>query len=1416
MSELADLRLAIAARRRSREAARCRRNDIEIDLLRIEQNLAVPNLDPVTRAQFTRDRDAIAASLTAATAEVESAGAAYRAARSTYDAAVGDEPALWESGGDLPLLLLPVRLEAIFADVDDRTELWLRVYPDDIHVDAHETALTAGERNAGEQYWSAVEAAGDDEASRAAAWQAVLDALGPSRAAWALEALRPGNAPPLERPGSWTRAAHTALLPDRFVFSAYKDGALAWRHEGRPVPDVLPIGFAPDGGGAAGPPDGLPWDEHSRWLVDFEEAVRIGMGRRVRLTHPEETYDLLTVVGVMTADDPDETAGRWQGTLRAHQFTDGLAVLPPGTPTNNTPATRSGWRTRPGPRSPEEIDDQRVRYDPAGDQPAARAARAFGIDGRAVLAAAPEAVGGDEHVVAEVHAALGKYFGLSFIWRPLDTPDNFNIEPESVDMSFLSQHFADHVRGRGPLPTIRSGRQPYGLLPVTALDLWRGDDVDARILEHLESFLTAFEVRLDRVPRVGDGADQDAVIVDLLSREPASRRVTRTFPNTFAQLGFEGPFPSVVGSVGPHTQFGLLGPDAAGGELMVVDDVAPEELARVARLRPLAAKVQLADDLRTTTREGAPDVFARFDVLRTALAPLERWSGEGTAYTGDFYPFGEDVSHYLFNLAGRAHVDNEPSEAVEAARRQFARVKEVCDLLVGLEERAAEDIGSLERTLCEVLDTVSHRVDAWATSVSSARLAGLRAEHPSGLRVGAYGWLTEVGHGHGDPGSEGYVVTPSLHHATTAAVLRSGWRAHTDRRALAVDLQSWRVRTALALVDGVRTGQSLAALLGYQFERGLHDAHLDQHIAGFRTDFPLPLAVEPDAPGSTEARVAIGARNVVDGQALRRRRPNLGPFRPEEARVIGELLDDLDEAVDAVGDLLLAESVHHLVGGNPLRAGMSADAIGRGDGLPEDFDVIRTPRSAATVTHHVGLLGSPEGAGAPAGWNDDRPLAELEPALEAWLRHRLGRADADWSFACRVADEQGNERGVDVLLASLEWSAFDVVTAGQPVEGGSPLIRRILDVAAGLGGLRGPNAVAGHAARLTEEGMARADELVLLCGQFRSVLAAGTPLLATHIDPSQPSGWATADLDDLHARVAPWLDAIRDAREVLRDAAAEAPEAIAAALEGLATLGLMSATPTPGADVAEHAVRVLARLDAVALPPLPPPPTPGGREAIDSLRWAMTATTAVTSLVGEHLKVVPVLRPGLPGAGAPPRGAEGDAVADWLRAVADIRPAAASLVDAVTAGSLVGGADEGSYAVVQMPGRADRHWVATANTGEAPTTRASIVLHHDGLAAGPAVAGLVLDGWTEAIPRPAGPDGPEEVAGVAFGFDRPGSRAPHALLVAVPPDRSRGWREEDVHGVVEETLTLARIRTLDLRDIPELRTILPMPGAESA
>ncbi len=91
------------------------------------------------------------------------------------------------------------------------------------------------------------------------------------------------------------------------------------------------------------------------------------------------------------------------------------------------------------------------------------------------------------------------------------------------------------------------------------------------------------------------------------------------------------------------------------------------------------------------------------------------------------------------------------------------------------------------------------------------------------------------------------------------------WRSTCRRTAC-----GWRS----SLLEGIRNGQSLGALLGYRFERGLHDDHglaeVDKFIYPLRKAFPLggrragaDRRPTPDVPIE-----AIEARNVLDGRKL--------------------------------------------------------------------------------------------------------------------------------------------------------------------------------------------------------------------------------------------------------------------------------------------------------------------------------------------------------------------------------------------------------------------------------------------------------------------------------------------------------------------------------------------------------------------
>ena len=388
----------------------------------------------------------------------------------------------------------------------------------------------------------------------------------------------------------------------------------------------------------------------------------------------------------------------------------------------------------------------------------------------------------------------------------------------------------------------------------------------------------------------------------------------------------------------------------------------------------------------------------------------------------------------------------------------------------------------LERALMEHVDILTYRFDAWRLGLVRWQLDRMRlsaagqSQARQGLYLGAYGWLTDVrpkprptsapdlppdvaeAFKEGpplqvDPTNGGHLHAPSMNQAVTAAMLRAGEisnRTPGSPGAFSINLASERVRLAMSLLDGVRTGQTVGALLGYRFERALHDlggvVELDALIFAFRRAFPLTAGrLTPTQTPPPPADEAIEARNVVDGLALVQRAstpgntnypygkslPDLGAHADQNA-AIEKAVSDLKGVFDAMADLVLAEGVHQAAQGAPDRVAAHLEA--QADFVaPPDPDVVRTPARGFALTCRVGLELDPAVAAA-AG---DPPRAKAQPQLNAWLASALPPLNV---IGCRAVwtPAGGVAQSVAVTLAELGLTPIDVLYILAD-EGGSAL-----------------------------------------------------------------------------------------------------------------------------------------------------------------------------------------------------------------------------------------------------------------------------------------------------------------------------------------------------------------------------------------
>jgi hypothetical protein len=261
--------------------------------------------------------------------------------------------------GQVPLLLLPVRLETRFAwldpsdptrhrfDADGATTpiLLVRIFPDDIHIDRHDPHLTADEAD-WQHAWLKRVNAGRDLADFVRAWAELITRVGPRRAAWIAHSSRMPRRPlAADRSEQPPRAA---LMPDRWL--AIARTATGERiATSQLVSEELLVAPDPTRLGKVGP--GAPAGEALAWLTDFDAALAAGMAIRILFAPgPVPQVERLLVVGACGSFDPPRAAAALTALLDAHHYTDGLAFLAPNAPTNATPDQRAAMSRVVSPR----------------------------------------------------------------------------------------------------------------------------------------------------------------------------------------------------------------------------------------------------------------------------------------------------------------------------------------------------------------------------------------------------------------------------------------------------------------------------------------------------------------------------------------------------------------------------------------------------------------------------------------------------------------------------------------------------------------------------------------------------------------------------------------------------------------------------------------------------------------------------------------------------------------------------------------------------------------------------------------------------------------------------------------------------------------------------------------------------------
>jgi hypothetical protein len=797
--------------------------------------------------------------------------------------------------------------------------------------------------------------------------------------------------------------------------------------------------------------------------LGFERVIAVGVKSSLASKDPKAPQ---------TGGAPAEGASRLAELLDAHHYGRGLAIVAQGTPTNNTAAGGSGYPP-PDPDGTVSFAVERGAPLAADGTDGAALAAALGLPASTF----DHIEGADRHEGDHARAMNGLLWpatGGYYLEQML--PPVSNAETTRQLESYFVQHVRGN--GSLPLFRVDAtpyGVLPVTSLDRWAARAGTTEP-QALVAKVVGALRPKWTQQAGNVPRVGRTQDPDQDLLDILAGDASAREVwirdvlgpvfVRNLADflgadigswvqqanavraqlvaLFNQLGEQ---PRIMEMLFSADAFRFRHPLVAPTPLSETDPLdfnylrwlrsasladvrdqnfpagaaAPNallyQLARVALLRQYAnAAIDLSVRARAATvaerldrelvgvaaGDATPTVWQRLDAKLPAVTRTES--------VGDYLQRSANAQRVV--ASGRAvavtSIDGRsPGAVVEAT--PIASALENLEMLQGVPE------AELDRLFGNTLDCAAHRLDAWATSLAAARLDELRASKPSGIHLGAYGWVenlvpapqrnvvvkrpdgTQVTM---QADSGGFVHAPSMDHASAAAILRNAYltRRGDEQQRYALDLSSSRVRAARWLLACIREGQPLAALLGYQFERGLHEGHapleLDQFIEPFRLRYPLP---EVKGATSTDPAQSISPRNVVNGLDLRNAKRDdtlfsslpVAPNNDERAAILAELAA-LDETLDGVADVLTSEAVYNLVRGTTEGAAASLDSLAQGV-RPPDPGVSHTPRAGTLVAHRVGAVFGATPVASP-GWDAiaATPRAAAEPCLDAWVGTLLG------------------------------------------------------------------------------------------------------------------------------------------------------------------------------------------------------------------------------------------------------------------------------------------------------------------------------------------------------------------------------------------------------------------------------------------
>ncbi|OJJ19699.1 hypothetical protein BKI52_19395 [marine bacterium AO1-C] len=824
---------------------------------------------------------------------------------------------------------------------------------------------------------------------------------------------------------------------------------------------------------------------------------------------------------------------------------------------------------------------------------------------------------------------------------------------------------------------------------------------------------------------------------------------------------------------------------------------------------------------------------------------------------------GIDQPTPLINFIASLLDNTAPANILTYYQQEMQGLRAMQDVL---NELVTINTAELEKLFAEQMDLASHRLDAWILGMVNKRLDTMRSQQNEGVYLGAYGWLLDLKPGGkrtiaggsnasynvdknlqvpemDDADNQGYIMAPSLDHAMTAALLRSGYNAHmgtSDSGALEINLSSDRVRKSMFYLEGIRNGQPMGALLGYQLERKLYDNNLGAHVLDLRQHFPLEQFPESSSIGTTEL---LEANNVIDAKAFieyERAYEQSGNTQDPKGLMqtlpngVLEQLDLVKGELDAIGDLATAEGVYQVVKGNYARSSALLKTISEG-GYVHEPEVIQTPRGGRNLTHKVGVLMNPVTNTQPIWATQLTPRAKAAPSLNQWIGEQLPPASQIKCIVTyrgtpttqTISAQMQASMSLNMLDLNIEPIDLLYILPENLMDQNSELakrcVKKVLMEANTTDATKTYDQFQVYFSRYDlnwSPDDVNVGEIANLVYNLKEVITNGRHMSALELMHSSTDREGLTDpyaynVAEYNNRVATLYNDLLNAKTNLNAQDSES-------IWNLAAFGIDAAAlkpkdvdvngPLPNFQVSKNLVEQLVD-DKINLYQQAMSKLSAGQSTEEQISIYLEAAQA---LVNKAFRMYPLF---MAHNAAELQSCYQDRNAilpqnkplvkeEWLVGLSRVRPQINRLENVGLLQEMAKGvADEGlELNVLQLPYRPNDAWVGVElpanyyknhenDTVQVSRDKLSLVLQLPAsFQPAQAMVGFVVDDWNEVIPNT------DEIAGLTFHYDNPNAVAPQSILLAIHPKNSNtstAWQWRELVEVLNSTLALAKLRAIE-------------------